>query len=239
MPSPRLPLSPAAYIAIYVVGLPGLLAAIAYLAGHSGLDLTLARYFYDPISRRFPLSQLPTLELLGHQAVLALPLGLAAVALIGLALAALRPRLHAWLLPCALLLTAMAAVPLLIAVLKNITALPRPYRLQMFGGDMLMPTRWWAGGTTPAGHALPSHHAAAGYSLGLLYFVGWATRRPALRWGGLALGLILGAALSSVRIMQGAHFLSQTLWSAAVVSLIGGLCFLPLLRAEPGPVRTQ
>lgn len=227
----RFPIDPFAYVAVYVFALPGLFAAAAFLVQRSGLDMALTRRFYDAASRGFPLRGLPSLELLGHKAILGLPIGIAALAVVALAVAAFRPALRPWVLPCALLLTAMATVPLLIAVLKNITALPRPYRLEMFGGELPMPTHWFAVGGTPAGGALPSHHAAAGYSAGLLYFLGWAMQRPALRWGGLALGMALGILLSSVRIMQGAHFLSQTLWSAALVCLVGALCFLPLARA--------
>lgn len=46
---------------------------------------------------------------------------------------------------------------------------------------------------------------------------------------------------SAVRILQGAHFLSQTLWSAALMWLLAALFFWPVLRARtpgerPSPV---
>ena len=44
------------------------------------------------------------------------------------------------------------------------------------------------------------------------------------RWGGLALGLGAGLGFSAVRVLQGAHFLSQTVWSAALLWFLGRWC---------------
>jgi membrane-associated PAP2 superfamily phosphatase len=62
-----------------------------------------------------------------------------------------------------------------------------------------------------------------------LYFAGWALERPAWRWWGLAIGMAAGASFSAVRILQGAHFLSQTLWSAALLWFLAAVFFYPLL----------
>ncbi|MCH3723211.1 phosphatase PAP2 family protein, partial [Campylobacter coli] len=81
-----------------------------------------------------------------------------------------------------------------------------------------------------AGGALPSGHAGAGYSMLTLYFAGWAAQRPGWRWWGLAVGIAAGVGFSIVRVLQGAHFLSQTLWSAALMWLLAALFFWPVLR---------
>jgi membrane-associated PAP2 superfamily phosphatase len=39
---------------------------------------------------------------------------------------------------------------------------------------------------------------------------------------------------SLVRILQGAHFLSQTLWSAVVMWLLASVIFYPLIARAPG-----
>ena len=67
-----------------------------------------------------------------------------------------------------------------------------------------------------------------------LYFAGWALGRPAWRWWGLAIGILAGAGFSVVRILQGAHFLSQTLWSAALLWFLAAVFFSPLIAARPG-----
>src|SRR3546814_10052004 len=82
----------------------------------------------------------------------------------------------------------------------------------MFGGYLQLPTDFWALAGQPGGGALPSVHAAVGYSVFSLYFAGWALNNRRLRWLGLASGLILGSFFGALRILQGAHFLSQILW---------------------------
>ncbi len=232
MPRPQLPIGRLPYSLIYLIGLPGLLAALALGVQKSRLDIACTRLFYDAASQRFPLKDQPWLELLGHKLLLALPLGVALASLVVLALQCRHQASRRQWLPYALLLLAMIAVPILVQWLKGYTALPRPYRLSLFGGDLHWPGRWLAIHGQAAGRALPSNHAAAGYSVALLYFLGWALQRPWLRWGGLTAGVAMGLLFGAVRIMQGAHFLSQTLWSAALVCLVGGLCFLPLVRKD-------
>ncbi|WYX38098.1 phosphatase PAP2 family protein [Achromobacter xylosoxidans] len=96
------------------------------------------------------------------------------------------------------------------------------------------PQSWWTWDRGKAGGALPSGHAGAGYSLLALYFAGWAVGRPGWRWWGLAAGIAAGLAFSAVRILQGAHFLSQTLWSAALMWLLAALFFWPVLHGTGG-----
>ena len=225
------------YLLGHAVGVTAVLAALAWAAQRSGLDLALAAWCFDPAAGRFPWNDSPWLELLGHRLVLALPVGVALAALAGAsasyrvsALRPWRPALWAIVLTCAL-------GQVLIAQLKHWTALPRPYDLAMFGGKAALPAHWWAASRAEAGGALPSGHAGAGFALLALYFAGWARGRPHWRWGGLAAGTCAGGVFAAVRILQGAHFLSQTLWSAALMWLLASLCFYPVLaRARPGGV---
>ena len=78
------------------------------------------------------------------------------------------------------------------------------------------------------GHCLHSGHAG-GHALLCLYFAGWASGRPAWRWGGLAIGVGARLVFSLVRMMQGAHFASATVWSAAIDRTVCALVFFPLL----------
>ena len=70
---------------------------------------------------------------------------------------------------------------------------------------------------------------SGGYALLSLYFAGWAAGRPGWRWRGLAIGVAAGLLFSVVRMMQGAHFASATIWSAAVDWTVCAALFLPLL----------
>jgi len=136
---------------------------------------------------------------------------------------------------------AMIVGPLLVNILKGMTTQHCPTALQSFGGvvayadDRNAP--FWALSRQAAGHCLPSGHAGGGYALLSLYFAGWAAGRPAWRWRGLAIGIVVGLVFSVVRLMQGAHFASATVWSAAVDWTVCAAIFLPLLCWRPTPAR--
>jgi len=236
---------PIAYLSGHIVAGTLLLALLAVAAQRSGLDMAIARALYDPGGAQFPLRHAPWLEWLGHRLLVALPVATALAALAG-ALAsyrheAWRPARGAlW----ALVLACLAG-QVIIMQLKHHTAMPRPYNLDLFGGDTPWPSGWWASSRSGAGNALPSAHAGAGYALLTLYFAGRALGDGRWRWWGLAAGVAAGLTCSLVRILQGAHFLSQTLWSATVMWLVASLVFYPVLarrrisrRPRPGSCRT-
>ncbi|WP_238531980.1 phosphatase PAP2 family protein [Achromobacter arsenitoxydans] len=243
MPSPLLPALRAPtrvwYFLTHVVGLTLILICLAWWAKDSGLDLQIARMLFDPVRDDFPLHGSRWLELLGHRVVLALPIGVglaaAGVAAASYRIPAWRPWRGAALAVAATCLTGQ----LLINQLKHHTTLPRPYDLDTLGGYTPYPLHWWTWGRARAGGALPSGHAGAGYAMLSLYFAGWALGRPAWRWGGLAVGVAAGLGFSVVRILQGAHFLSQTLWSAALMWLLAAVFFYPVIagRTAAGPAR--
>ncbi len=230
-PEPRGP-SRTAYLLTHVLGVPALLACLAWWINASGLDMTIARTLFDPAIDDFPLHTSRWLELIGHRMVLALPIGVGLGA-VGVALVA--SRVPAWK-PARGVALAVAATCLLgqlaVSQLKHYTTLPRPYDLETLGGYTPYPLHWWTWVRARAGGALPSGHAGAGYAMLSLYFAGWALGRPAWRWGGLALGLGAGLGFSAVRVLQGAHFLSQTVWSAALLWFLGAVVFYPLIAGR-------
>ena len=76
---------------------------------------------------------------------------------------------------------------------------------------------------------MPSGHAGGGYALLSLCFAGWAAGRPRWRCAGLAIGILAGLSFSLVRLLQGAHFASQTVWSAPIDWVVAGLVFMLIL----------
>nr|WP_314355567.1 phosphatase PAP2 family protein [uncultured Achromobacter sp.] len=249
MPSP--PLFPARaptlawYLCSQLIGVTLALAAAAWWTNVSGLDLRIAHALFSPVLNDFPLHTNRLLEMLGHRLVLVLPIGVA-LAAVGVVAASFRvPAWRQWR-GAALALAATCLVgQVLVNQLKHHTTLPRPYDLETLGGYTPYPLHWWTWLRARAGGALPSGHAGAGYSMLTLYFFGWALKRPAWRWWGLAMGVSAGVLFSVVRILQGAHFLSQTLWSATLLWFLAALFFMPLIvrrhaggRADaerPGP----
>jgi len=221
--------SPAWYLATQLVGVTLMLACLAWWANASGTDLRIARTLFDPALDDFPLHLNRWFDLFGHRMVLALPIGVA-LAAVAAAVASFRiPALRPWRGAALALAATCLAGQLAVNQLKHHTTLPRPYDLETLGGYTPYPLHWWTWARARAGGALPSGHAGAGYSMLTLYFAGWALNRPAWRWWGLALGVSAGVAFSVVRILQGAHFLSQTLWSATLLWFLAALFFYPVI----------
>jgi len=217
------------YVLTQVLGLSLLMGWLAYTVQHSPLDLGLTRYFYDASAHGFPWRHQPFVYAMGKFVVWLVPIG---GALFCGAAAALSYRIKA-LAPARSVLWALFAVfclvPLLAGGLKHYTALPRPFALAMFGGYVQLPPGFWAAAGEPGGGALPSVHAATGFSVLALYFAGWALGSRRMRWLGLAGGLALGGLFGGLRIMQGAHFLSQVMWSLAFVWCVCSVLFYPLI----------
>ncbi|WP_454696393.1 phosphatase PAP2 family protein [Achromobacter aegrifaciens] len=241
MPPPSPPAlrqpTPASYLFSHVIAITLALACLAWWANASGLDLRIARALFDPVLDDFPLRLNRWLELVGHRMVLALPIGIG-LAAVGVVAASYRiPAWRAWRGPALALAATCLAGQVLVNQLKHYTTLPRPYDLDFLGGYTPYPVHWWTWARTGAGGALPSGHAGAGFALLTLYFVGWALGRPAWRWWGLAVGIAAGVGFSVVRILQGAHFLSQTLWSAALMWFLATLFFYPLIVVRPAASR--
>ena len=229
------------YVALHLVAVPLVLGLLAWIVQHGSLDMAITRLFVDPASQRFAWHDSLVLDVIGHQAARSLPFLVGALAiasgLAGFSVRSLRP----WM---PILLTTGAAMlfgPLAVNVLKTMTTQHCPIALQAFGGvvdyvaDQHAP--FWAGSPQSAGHCLPSGHAGGGYALLSLYFAGWAAGRPAWRWRGLAIGIAAGLLFSVVRMMQGAHFASATIWSAAVDWSVCAVLFLPLLCRTTTQVR--
>jgi len=223
----------AGYVVSHLVLVPAALAVVAWLCQRGGADMALADLFVDPATHRFVAADSALLDVVGHQAARAIPLLVGALAFAAGACGFAVPRLRPW---TPILLTVGAAMlvgPLVVNAMKSWTTQHCPVDVQAFGGVVdYMADRdgpFWAASPASAGRCLPSGHAAGGYALLSLYFAGWAAGRPAWRWRGLAIGIAAGLVFSAVRIAQGAHFASATLWSATLDWTVCAALFLPLV----------
>ena len=238
--APRPPLvDRAGYVVSHLLLVPAAIALVAWVCQHGGADMAIARLFVDPANHHFTWAESALLDVLGHQAARGVPFLVGASALAAGALGLAVPRLRPWT-PILLTVGATMAIgPLLVNVMKSWTAQHCPVDVQTFGGvvdyalDRSGP--FWASSAASAGRCLPSGHASGGYALLSLYFGGWAAGRPEWRWRGLAIGVAAGALFSAVRVAQGAHFASATLWSATVDWTVCAAFFLPLLCRAKTP----
>jgi lipid A 4'-phosphatase len=112
---------------------------------------------------------------------------------------------------------------------KALMGRPRPIEVRDFGGfwEFVRPLHV---GIPGRGGSFPSGHASMGFFWLCLYFL-FAKR---FRWVGLGLGLVAGALMSWARVAQGGHFLSDTLFSGAIVFTLAA-ALSPLIHWQPAP----
>lgn len=208
---------------------PLLIVATAMTFDVSGLDDRLAALFFDPAVQQFPARDWVALELVGHRiaksALWIVWLLLAAAVALSHCVEHLRPyRAVLWTTTIA-----MALGPATVLLLKSANAIHCPWDLKRFGGAADFSSAWFV---APAnvGHCFPSGHAAGGFSLAALYFAGAAIDSARLRRTALVLVLTAGVVFSAVRVMQGAHFASHNLWSAAIDWSLAACAFAVLLK---------
>lgn len=122
-------------------------------------------------------------------------------------------------------------------VLKPTWGRPRPRQVTEFGGDKAY-RPWYqpAGLSAAANKSFPSGHAAMGFVL-VVGVVLLPCRGAGLRWAWVAGALGYGGLMGLGRIVQGGHFLSDVLGSAAVVMVViwGLSVILPV--GSPGRLR--
>lgn len=198
------------------------------------LDRAITRLFFDAQSGAFPLRRIWFLEAVMHTAAKQASYILVAASLY-FCWQGWRGRL-AWLPPRNALLAAigMLAIPLATSTLKMLTTRYCPWDILDFGGfapylGLLDP----APQGLKAGQCFPAGHASAGF----LWLVWAVALRPAgMRAARLALraGLLAGILLGAARMLQGAHFLSHTLWSLWLAWALSVALAL-LLRADLSP----
>lgn len=107
----------------------------------------------------------------------------------------------------------MAAIPLIVGLLKTATNEPCPGDLFVFSGSQHLGNLH--------GECFPGGHASGGFALVHLY---WCSPRK-LAW--LLPGLALGTAMSLYQMAKEAHFLSDTIASLCIALLFSsGLALL-------------
>jgi membrane-associated PAP2 superfamily phosphatase len=183
----------------------------------SDLDLAICRIFYDADGRSWPfLNAEPFRTLYYHGTTPAWILGLGGLAL-WLAGWPFQPSIRRSGLFFALML-AIGPGLMVNVILKPCWHRPRPNQVVHFGGDQdfLPVLRVGQPGSGEYLRSFPSGHASMGFYLMAPAFV-LRRRKPMLAYAFLLLGLAAGLVMGLSRVAQGRHFLSDVVWSGAMV----------------------
>lgn len=214
------------------------LSALALLAlfEFTRIDLTIARWFFDPAIGQFPLRNDSFLTKVMHdgakRALTVLALFAFCICVLGIrGRIAWLPRREAWIAALGMIL-----IPALTSLLKQLTNRHCPWDITDFGG--YAPYLGLLALPDPdlrAGVCFPAGHASTGY----LWLVWAVVLRPvSARAARAALwaGFLLGGALGFAQMLRGAHFLSHTLWTLWLAWAISMLLLAMSQRAR-GSVR--
>ena len=212
--SPR-PLAPSVLFEQYGLWLVGLgFVLLVLLSTMVDADLRCAQYFYDAGMPQgwFLKTAVPWIWLNWYGEY---PVWLLAAAAAVMWCGSLYRR--AWVRhrrTCALILLAVALGPGLLVngILKPLWGRPRPYQVEIFGGARSYRS-WWQPGNLGGGRSFSSGHAATGYVLVVGAYVVTQRRRRLVLGGALFYGSLVGLA----RIVTGAHFVSDVLWSGGLM----------------------
>ena len=209
--------------------LVGIVAAI-FLGSFPGIDLELSRLFWDPETRLFPLWQASLfrfandlVEFLAVTYGIAVAIGFLATFVRGPIFLGLSRR--AWLF----LIASLALGPGLVAntVLKEISGRARPRHLAEFGGTLDFTAVFQASDQCTTNCSFISGDTAFAFSLLSLALLVPQRRRA------VAAVLAFGAFIGAVRILQGAHFLSDVVFSGVFMAMV--VATLHLTMVEPRP----
>jgi membrane-associated PAP2 superfamily phosphatase len=205
-----------------------LLVSVSIAIAVLDLDRAIAGRFYSA-DEGWYLARRPLWAWLHHYGTIP-GLVLTVAALVGWCTGRFVPALESLRRPCMVVaLTAIIAGGLLVnAVFKQYWGRPRPDQTIEFGGQWsyrhILPP-----GTPGKGASFPCGHCTMGFVF--LSMAVFHRRNKRLAYGGITVGIALGTLLSAARIVQGAHFLSDTLWSLGFITMTATvLSMLPLRR---------
>lgn len=199
------------------VGPVSILAFLTLLIRASDADREICRWFFD--GEGWVGLRSPFLRFVYEAApapALAIGVGGLIVGLGSLIVRQLRPYGEAGLFLAAMLVLGPGLI--INGVFKPFWPRPRPIQTVAFGGtEQFVPV--WNLGTTAGTKSFPCGHASMGFYLMAPAFLLSHKRRWAMLF--LGLGLLSGCLIGAIRVMQGAHYPSDVVWSGGMVYLSG------------------
>jgi membrane-associated PAP2 superfamily phosphatase len=205
-----------------------LLGALSALIHVLNLDLSIEALFYHPVDGWLWRHTQPweTLYRWGTIPGLLLTIGSLGALSFGLATRRWATYQRGLLI---ISLTAILGAGLLInGVLKPYWGRPRPREVQTFAGEWTYRAPHQRG-TPGQGESFPCGHCTMGYLFVTLFFL--RRQAPRLAVVGGSFGLLYGTLMGIARMVQGAHFPTDVLWSLGLIWLTAAVLHYFLLPA--------
>ncbi len=216
-------------LSIFTLGSVGIAVAASLVIRFHDIDLSLSRLWWHTSGQWFGKRSAVCdfLNDFGPLPGLALALG----GLLTGVVACILPRQRHLAAPALYFVLAFLLGPGLVVngIMKHTWARARPKDTVTFGGRQHH-EKVLTHEPASLGRSFPSGHASTAFYLCSLGFASaaWGQRRH--MYSGLAVGVTWGLLVGWARIASGAHFLSDILWSGAVVTLVNGALLVVMLR---------
>ncbi|MBI9084054.1 MAG: phosphatase PAP2 family protein [Desulfobacterales bacterium] len=219
-----------------------LLLAASWMCIHWDLDRTIAARFYTPGQGWLEKEAQPWHGLYLYGTFPGIVLTLAClVGWIWVRFRSPESQWHKYFL-LVVLTSVLGAGILVNGFLKPYWGRPRPNQIRELGGKydyhhVLTP------GIAGKGKSFPCGHCTMGYLFVALFY--FRRKSPALAYTGGSFGLIYGSVVGMARVVQGAHFASDCLWSLGVIWLTASALYFFILKIpsvkklRPSPLNTR
>jgi len=210
----------------------GGLLIISWIFSHWDLDRTIAARFYSSESGWFLKETNPWHWLYRYGTIPGIAFTLAA--LVGSVITRFRMPDSGWHRYFLLVvLTSILGAGLIVnGILKPYWGRPRPNQIRELGGqyqyrNALSP------GIPGKGKSFPSGHATMGFIfVSLIYF---HRKSRVVAWIGGIGGMVYGTLISITRVVQGAHFVTDCIWSLGIIWMVASAMYYFVLKI-PAPV---
>jgi len=198
------------------IPVPLLLIGLGIVSQYSGLDMWIARHFFNALTATWLYKEHWLASTVIHKGGRDLVVVADAIMLIAMGASLFIKRLTSYRKALIYLCIVSLSSPAVVAILKSVTHIYAPWDLSLFGGirphirlfDAVPPG-------APVGHAFPAGHASGAFAFFSLFFL-LSRIKPSIRYLGLIPPVVIGGCFGVAQQMRGAHFLSHDLFSAAV-----------------------
>jgi len=214
---------------LLVVSLLALVTSLVFTL--TDLDIAVQRWFFSPegdfkwpLERAWPWSWL-------RDFLAPVPAVIAIAAAFGVLVAGyFRPGLARYRAHCLFVILALILGPgvLVNGIIKERWARPRPRQIENFGGHLVYRPAV-VPGPNEGGLSFPCGHSSVAFYLTVFYFL-FRRKRRLWAWTALTVSVVFGGLVGLGRMVAGAHFLSDVLWSAYLVFLVSHVLYYFVLN---------